>query len=148
MTWDDENIARLECLWREGLPTNEIARRMGVSKNAIVGKAHRLDLPSRPTPIIRDGRPNLSKPKDKPRRSPRQTLPPLPVHPSIPSVPKYVAPPPPKLIGRVSQCCYVLNDNKPWKFCDDPTLPGKTMCNEHHQRCFVRVRDRSEDALA
>jgi len=29
----------------------EIGRHLGVSKNAVVGKAHRLDLPGRPSPI-------------------------------------------------------------------------------------------------
>ena len=31
----------------------EIGRRMGISKNAVVGKAHRLNLPARPSPIRR-----------------------------------------------------------------------------------------------
>ena len=51
MDWTDETIERLRTLWAEGHSTEEIGRRMGVSKNAIVGKAHRLRLPSRPSPI-------------------------------------------------------------------------------------------------
>ncbi len=53
--WDDSAIARLRALWTEDLPTAEIGRRLGVSKCAIVGKAHRLDLPARPSPIRREG---------------------------------------------------------------------------------------------
>lgn len=38
-------------LWMAGLPTSEIGERFGVSKNAIVGRVHRLKLPPRPSPI-------------------------------------------------------------------------------------------------
>jgi hypothetical protein len=51
MEWAEETIVRLRTLWDEGLSTAEIGRRLGVSKNAVVGKAHRLDLPARPSPI-------------------------------------------------------------------------------------------------
>ncbi len=51
--WTGERILALRRLWSEGHTTAEIGRRMGVSKNAVVGKAHRLDLPARPTPIRR-----------------------------------------------------------------------------------------------
>jgi hypothetical protein len=53
--WNPDTVARLRSLWAEGLSTAEIGRRMGVSKNAVVGKSHRLNLPARPSPIRRDG---------------------------------------------------------------------------------------------
>jgi GcrA cell cycle regulator len=46
-SWNDDNIARLRELWDEGLPTAEIGRRLGMSKNAVIGKAWRLELPPR-----------------------------------------------------------------------------------------------------
>lgn len=55
MTWDEPTIQTLRDLWAQGHSTAEIGRRLGVSKNAIVGKAHRLDLEARPSPIRRDG---------------------------------------------------------------------------------------------
>jgi GcrA cell cycle regulator len=54
MVWNEETIRHLRVLWTEGHSTAEIGRRLGVSKNAIVGKAHRLDLDARPSPIRRD----------------------------------------------------------------------------------------------
>ncbi|QYU68227.1 hypothetical protein J4558_25925 [Leptolyngbya sp. 15MV] len=42
MDWSVEAIERLKALWAEGHSTAEIGRRMGISKNAVVGKAHRL----------------------------------------------------------------------------------------------------------
>lgn len=53
MAWTDEMVAELAKLWNEGLTTVEIGRKLGVSKNAVVGKAHRLGLESRPSPIKR-----------------------------------------------------------------------------------------------
>ena len=51
MDWTDQTIAILHTLWGEGHSTAEIGRRMHTSKNSIVGKAHRLQLPARPSPI-------------------------------------------------------------------------------------------------
>ncbi len=53
MTWTAERIAELKRLWAAGTPTAEIGRCLGVSKNAVVGKAHRLGLAARPSPIKR-----------------------------------------------------------------------------------------------
>jgi GcrA cell cycle regulator len=51
--WTDERIAELEKLWRAGLTTEKIARQIGCTKNAVIGKAHRLGLRARPTPILK-----------------------------------------------------------------------------------------------
>src|SRR5215469_7773297 len=77
MEWAEETILRLRALWDEGLSTAEIGRRLGVSKNAVVGKAHRLDLPARPSPIRRDGSGSSKPRRSAPRRVAGPTLPPL-----------------------------------------------------------------------
>ncbi len=77
MVWNEETIRHLRDLWAEGHSTAEIGRRLGVSKNAIVGKAHRLDLDARPSPIRRDGpKPASERPAAYPRAA-GPTLPPL-----------------------------------------------------------------------
>jgi GcrA cell cycle regulator len=53
MEWTEETIVRLRELWQQGLSTAEIGRQLAVTKNAVVGKAHRLGLQSRPSPIRR-----------------------------------------------------------------------------------------------
>ena len=50
-TWDDDRDARLTSDWAAGFSTAEIGRRMGISKNSVIGRAHRLQLPSRGSPI-------------------------------------------------------------------------------------------------
>lgn len=44
-------VSALIALWDEGLPTSEIGRRLGVSKNAVIGKIHRLGLSNRKSPV-------------------------------------------------------------------------------------------------
>ena len=43
-TWTPERIALLTQLWEEGITTAEIGRRIGVTKNAVIGKVHRIGL--------------------------------------------------------------------------------------------------------
>jgi hypothetical protein len=50
-TWNDERDATLTSDWAAGFSTAEIGRRMGISKNSVIGRAHRLQLPSRGSPI-------------------------------------------------------------------------------------------------
>jgi GcrA cell cycle regulator len=51
--WTPDLIQNLSRLWDEGHSTAEIGRRLGISKNAVVGKAHRLALTPRPSPLKR-----------------------------------------------------------------------------------------------
>lgn len=53
IAWNPEQVAELRRLWDEGLSTRLIGLRMGVTKNAVIGKANRLGLSPRPTPIQR-----------------------------------------------------------------------------------------------
>lgn len=78
MVWNEETIRHLRDLWEQGHSTAEIGRRLGVSKNAIVGKAHRLELTARPSPIRRDGRDRASERPQPSFRPAGPTLPPLP----------------------------------------------------------------------
>ena len=66
MSWNDDNVARLKELWDQGLPTAQIGKLLGFTKNAVVGKAHRIGLERRPSPIRR----TAVKPDRKKARSP------------------------------------------------------------------------------
>lgn len=49
--WSNEQVEELVRLWDEGLSTSEIGKKLGTTKNAVVGKAHRLGLSKRQSPI-------------------------------------------------------------------------------------------------
>ena len=66
MSWNDDNVAHLRELWDQGLPTAQIGKLLGFTKNAVVGKAHRIGLERRPSPIRR----TAVKPDRKKARSP------------------------------------------------------------------------------
>lgn len=52
MSWTDERVERLRELWGQGVSASEIADMLGdVTRNAVIGKAHRLGLSGRPSPI-------------------------------------------------------------------------------------------------
>ena len=48
MSWTDERVERLTKLWADGLSASQIAAELGgVSRNAVIGKVRRLNLPGR-----------------------------------------------------------------------------------------------------
>ena len=66
MSWTDERIDKLKAMWEKGMTASQIAEELGgVSRNAVIGKAHRLDLQSRPSPVKANG-----DDKGEPRKAP------------------------------------------------------------------------------
>ena len=52
MSWTDERIETLAKMWEGGSTASQIAEELGgVSRNAVIGKAHRLGLKARPSPV-------------------------------------------------------------------------------------------------
>lgn len=88
MSWTDERIDQLKAMWEKGLTASQIADELGgVSRNAVIGKAHRLGLQSRPSPV----KANEAQKKAAPARKPAPAAPeaeaprPAPVQHSAPT---------------------------------------------------------------
>lgn len=151
MSWTPERIGELEKLWAEGHSTAEIGRRLGVSKNAVVGKAHRLRLPGRQSPI--DPSRRQSRKPAAPRAKAATTRRPIPAADVKPAV---AAPPPPprpkKRAKAVSgpSCQWPFGDPRlpGFHFCGAPAEPGKPYCDEHCALAYNRVSASQADARA
>jgi GcrA cell cycle regulator len=148
MEWTDEAIGKLRALWAEGLSTAEIGRRLNISKNAVVGKAHRLSLPPRPSPIRRNEGATATPRTQTPKRAQGPTLPPLSASMSAPMPGLRAIMPAPKYSQRATPCCWPIGEpGKPsFHFCNAAASAGKPYCEAHAAIAYVRVRDRREDA--
>ena len=127
-TWTLERVDAVTRLWNEGLTTTEIGRLVGMSKNAVVGKAHRLRLPPRPSPI-RQGQRTRSAPKPA---APKSAKPRPAPHPAV---------------GNAA-CKWPIGhpDQPGFHFCGERGLLGKPYCQEHYERAYVPARPRSNAA--
>lgn len=117
--WTQDRITALGALWAEGHSTAEIGRRLGVSKNAVVGKAHRLSLTPRPSPVkIIPGRPRIRK-----------------------AAPRLV-----EMTG--PSCSWPLGHpgEKGFHFCGERPVQGKPYCSEHAALAYVRPKAHGSNA--
>ncbi|MFN9926748.1 MAG: GcrA family cell cycle regulator, partial [Phenylobacterium sp.] len=81
MGWTDERVELLKKLWQDGLSASQIAKQLGgVTRNAVIGKVHRLGLSGRATP---------SKPQRTVFKAPRPARPVA----AAPSAPRRIAEP-------------------------------------------------------
>ncbi len=166
MAWTDKMVEDLRIMWKQGLTTGEIGKRLGVSKNSIVGKVHRLQLDARPSPIKKkdeiDNTP-ASKPSEKtsPCRSknnsakkvennhtPKVDTP--KVEPE--AVPERIFIPKPAVPTKTFNgnakltdldnhtCRWPLGDPKDenFHFCGRKVRTGQTYCDEHAALAYVK----------
>lgn len=62
MVWTDEKVKMLVQLWESGQSITQIGKALGMTRNAVVGKAHRIGLAKRASPIVRSDKPAQAKP--------------------------------------------------------------------------------------
>jgi len=150
MAWTDDRVETLKKLWADGLSASQIAREMGegVTRNAIIGKVHRLKLSGRATPS-RPPRPR-AKPAPKPRLAAAGTQPranPATVRQGAP-----VAPPSPPLEpkalpnGEFATVLTLTNHICKWpigdpatpefRFCGRKSRAGSPYCETHAAQAY------------
>jgi GcrA cell cycle regulator len=130
-TWTPERIAEVTRLWDEGLTTAEIGKIVGVSKNAVVGKAHRLGLPARPSPILRNGGGGKSVATPRPVAK-------VPVKPARQIV-----------LSTSGACCkwpFGHPGESGFHFCGSAALLNKPYCPEHYQMAYLPARPKGSQA--
>lgn len=146
--WTPERDAELRKLWADGLSASQIAGRLGsVTRNAVLGKVHRLGLAGRAT-ISRMTYKQRAKPTTpkKPRREDNPQgwngtiTPPAPtwtpsIPPSLPTVPTV------SFVDLEHRHCRYIGDRPDLinldtpVFCGQPKADGSSYCAAHHARC-------------
>jgi GcrA cell cycle regulator len=148
MGWTDERITLLRTLWTEGLSASQIAERLGgVTRNAVIGKAHRLGLSGRPSPVRTE---RAAAPASPP--SPR----PIAVVPTPPAAPARAADdaePPGRatlltITDRMCKWPHGHPGERDFYFCGRRTNPGQSYCAEHTVRAYQTVPSRRERSHA
>ena len=126
--WTEERLAQLRKLWDEGLSISLIGDALGVSRNAIAGKAHRMGLPKRPSPISKTAKETKKPAKPKPAAEPEN----LPLRLELR-----------KLKWSRSKGCWPSGDPKlsGFTFCGDAVVPGKPYCLKHCEEAYTTSRD-------
>src|SRR5574338_264554 len=80
MSWTEERIERLKSMWAEGATASQIADELGgVSRNAVIGKANRLGLEARPSPV------KPGEEKESPKKAAKAAKPPRPARAEAPA---------------------------------------------------------------
>ncbi|MGL4543740.1 MAG: GcrA family cell cycle regulator [Polymorphobacter sp.] len=159
MAWTDERIETLRKGWEGGKTASQIAEELGegVSRNAVIGKAHRLGLQARPSPVKlgdseADGAAPAAAPVAKPVPAPRVKPEAAVVEKPAPRrVPRAEAAKPTKttLLDLSERVCKwpIGHPGEPdFHFCGNASKAGFPYCEEH---CLIAYqaqlprRDRS-----
>ena len=123
MVWTDDKIKNLKKLWLKGATTAEIAKKLGLSKNSIIGKVHRLNLENRPSPIKKAATTKKTKVvQKKPARIGIMEL-------------------------KLNTCRWPIGDptDEDFHFCGATTVVGKPYCAEH---CALAYSGSTKDVAA
>ena len=163
MAWTEERVEILKRLWAEGLSASQIANRLGgVTRNAVIGKVHRLGLSGRAT----TSRAKAPRPRRRlAHKSDRPSRPSLPTHGAVALKPIYdeepdtiveLAPAPvEELVIPISErttiislkesmCRWPIGDpgDKDFHFCGRHSPPGTPYCEHHARVAYQPVQSR------
>ena len=160
MSWTEERVSTLKKLWAEGHSASQIAKQLGgVTRNAVIGKVHRLGLSGRATPSRPVKRPpRLARPKprmmpDGTVKTPVPAIPERPVASPVEDRPAALAPLPPLALAdgepatiltlRDSMCKWPIGDpaDPKFAFCGRKADCGP-YCAEHAKVAFEPARKR------
>jgi len=155
--WPEVDIARLRELWTAGISTTEIGRLMRRTKNAVVGRARRLHLLGRPSPIKRDG----SEPVRPYKRRIVERAGPVTLAPMgsdsfrlpVLDAAKKKAPPKPveaprPAVRQTNRQCEWLEGQKPFVRCTENATPGRPYCEAHSRKAYATWRSSDQEAAA
>jgi GcrA cell cycle regulator len=163
MSWNDERVEQLKALWGQGSSASQIAKILGgVTRNAVIGKAHRLGLSGSAKP---------AQPRPEPRREPHEAstrsshgagsteraTPRLviPASPPPPPIEELEVPPEHERVSLLKlnekMCKWPIGNpgDATFRFCGHQAHPGLPYCASHGARAYqpVSKKERDRDRL-
>ena len=126
--WNDTKLKELEDLWKQGHPISKIGEILGVSRNSVAGKAHRMGLPKRTSPIS-SKKENLSDNKNNEINDKN-----IPLKIKLRDVQ-----------WSRTKCCWPKGDPKQndFRFCGQDIFPGRPYCDKHSLLAYTNTRENS-----
>ena len=126
---NNTKLKELEDLWMQGHPISKIGEMLGVSRNSVAGKAHRMGLPKRNSPISSTKKQNLSGINDNQI-----------INKVIPLKIKLR-----EVQWSRTKCCWPEGDPKQndFKFCGEEIFPGRPYCDKHSILAYTNTRENS-----
>ena len=134
--WTVEMDERLRDIWMQGLSATQMGAVLGQTKNSILGRAHRLRLPSRPSPIGK-GNCGLGAAPKQPRAAPLK-----PGATTLPAIATPAPEPEPAFKPiRPGACRFPLwgNGRPTHRYCGKPTKAGSPYCPKCHALCYTKA---------
>ena len=132
MSWTDERVALLKKLWGEGKTAAEIAKELGgVTRNAVIGKAHRLKLSNRVSPIQQNKKSVAKQPVEEKKAPPRRRQP-VVIAPAANGDGISLA----EL--KEKMCRWPIGDprEEDFHFCGGDAVPGLPYCDDHCRAAY------------
>lgn len=141
MSWTDERIVLLKQLWGEGKSAAEIAKALGggLTRNAVIGKAHRLKLSNRVSPIQQN---NKKTPAAAPAAKIVEEKKPAPAKAvaaaNVAATPKRTTQGVSLVNLKERMCRWPSGDPKDadFHFCGDEGVPGLPYCSVHAKAAY------------
>ena len=124
MAWTREEEAELRKLWDAGWSGGQIAKKTNHTKNAVIGKARRLGLAERESPIKRNIEARRNKQRSEPQLKAPEEL--AAIEPLIPGPP-------------AKSCQWIEGEPSADDSCKcgAPVVPGRSYCAEHLKRTII-----------
>lgn len=145
MTWTVERVDELKAGWAAGDSCSQIAGRLGITRNAVIGKVHRLKLEGRQTHRGVQAHRTPPKPRPpqlvygQPSRSTPFLMPRLPVTP-LPEMPEYEGEPVAFLNLTEQHCRWPVTDEMPHMFCGATRVEKQAYCGKHCRKSYPGFR--------
>ena len=167
-SWTEERVDQLRRLWEDGLSASRIASQIGgISRNAVIGKVHRLGLagrvkPSESAPVAARRRPVHEAPVEIVEEATLAEPPAIVSHRPAPSFPMTAPAPAPEPVAlavsqrvtimdlRESMCRWPMGDptSPEFRFCGGRAIAGLPYCTHHAQIAYQPAAERKRDRRA